>query len=161
MNYLKNLWNFVSAHTEFLDCTITTKDGILRTNKIFLWIFGSRKVFPKQSICIKKVILIHLILVILPTGLPDEGDLSILMMEYSTKEVISMCQRFVNCDNINITEEQDQVCVGEDADDAGIKQEGNVSKRDVPNWKFQIFCFPEFFGGLFLILFFESEYSVK
>ena len=29
--------------------------------------------------------------------------------------------------------------------------------KDVQNWKFQIFWFPEFFGGKFLILFYESD----
>ena len=46
----------------------------------------------------------------LPSGFPDEGDLSIIMMEYSTKEVISMCQKFVICDSITGIEEKDQAC---------------------------------------------------
>ena len=94
MNYslIKNLWTFVSAHTEFLDCTIITRDGILQANKILLWIFGSRMVFPKQ-------------------GFTDD-HLTILMTEYSTKEVIYMCQRFVTYDRVN--EELDPVA---DVDD--------------------------------------------
>ena len=49
------------------------------------------------------------------------------MREYSTKEVISLCQRFVIC--VKITEEQDQVCDGEEAKDTETKQEGNVSSH--------------------------------
>ena len=63
------------------------------------------------------------------TGIPDdEGDLSILMREYSSKEVISMCQRFVTCDDITDEQEED-VC----GSDPGKKEEGDVSK-DVPNF---------------------------
>lgn len=53
------------------------------------------------------------------------------MREYSTKEVISLCQRFVTCDDI--TEEQEeqvceeQVCKEQALDDPGIKEEVNVS----------------------------------
>ena len=65
------------------------------------------------------------------TGIPDEGDLSIFMREYSTKEVISLCQRFVTSDDIITEEQQEQDC--ESTDDTEKKEEGTVSEN-VPNF---------------------------
>ena len=55
------------------------------------------------------------------------------MLEYSAREIISLCQRFVICHSI--TEEQDQVCDEEDTDVTEIKQEGSGKDTDVTEIK--------------------------
>ena len=53
MNYshVNNVWNFISdpfaAAADYLDCEIITKDGKLKSNRLFMMCFGSKMILPE------------------------------------------------------------------------------------------------------------------
>ena len=45
------LWENVSSHKSvYLDCIIRCSNGaVVKTNKLFLWSFGSKSIFPQEG----------------------------------------------------------------------------------------------------------------
>ena len=92
MSYIKDILISSISCPEFWDCKIICSDGNIKTNKLFLWAFGNRDLFPNG----------------LYSDIPglNEELLVIIMKDFKVTEVRKACQTtlplsVVKCDNSN------------------------------------------------------------